>query len=298
MRSIELNIDVTDLADGEQPLAVAATLFAPAPDVPKPCCELLVALHGAGYDRRYYDIAHEGYSFAQYFTARGYHVLAIDHLGMGRSSQPQPERRVTRGLVAATNDRVVRQVRAGLMAGRFFETGPRDRVRASCMAHSMGGMLAIVQQAQHRTFERLAIAGWSNIGVRFGDDAAAVAGVVAMEGYLPAPRHLMHQLFYLPDVLAALIELDASYASLTPAGLGRDAMTPDAVAADAARIECPLFLLFGEIDTSPDPSAEVRYYSASPDITLVRLQGSAHIQHLASSRQRFWQRLDGWLRSS
>ncbi|MDB5971442.1 MAG: hypothetical protein JWQ90_3892 [Hydrocarboniphaga sp.] len=282
-----MRVDVSDLLDGTSAF-VEASLYAPAS--PGLVTELLVALHGAGYDRRYYDIDSEGYSFAEYFTARGYHVLAIDHLGMGRSTQPESEPLVTRTAVADANHRMVRHAQAQLSAGGA-------PVRVTCMAHSMGGMLGIVQQARHHSFERLAIAGWSNIGVRIDDGGITQARVAAARGYLPAPRRLMHDLFYLPDVPEAMIALDACCASLTPAGLGRDAMTPDAVAADAAQIRCPVLVLFGEVDTSPDPAAEVRYYASSPDITLVRLEGSAHIQHLASSRQRFWQRLESWLRA-
>lgn len=161
----------------------------------------------------------------------------------------------------------------------------------------MGGMLAIIQQAEHRSFERLAIAGWSNIGVRFGADDATVSAAVASDAYLPAPRALMRALFFLPSVADDLVELDAQLASLTPAPLGRLALTPDAVASEAARVDCPVLLAFGEIDTSAAPDEEPRHFRAAPQVTLIRIPASAHMHHYASSRREFWDRLDTWLQS-
>ena len=136
-------------------------------------------LHGATCDHRYFHAEfarHQGYSFAEYFTALGYHVLTIDHPGMGSSTRPEPERLLTRDIVAAVNDHVTRDVALGLAAGRWFEVLADERLRITGLAHSLGGMLGIVQQARHRTFARLAVMGWSNIGVRFeGANAAGMA---------------------------------------------------------------------------------------------------------------------------
>ena len=41
-------------------------------------------------------------------------------------------------------------------------------------------------------------------------------------------------------------------------------MTPGIVAAEAAQLECPLLLLFGDVDTSPDPHAEVELLPRLP----------------------------------
>src|ERR1044071_6806864 len=51
---------------------------------------LLVALHGANYNHKYWDVpainGHE-YSFARYMAERKYAVLAIDQLGTGESDK-------------------------------------------------------------------------------------------------------------------------------------------------------------------------------------------------------------------
>ncbi len=298
MRSTSLRVEVGDITPFGSGVSVAAWLFAP-PVGARLRGELLVCLHGATCDHRYFHAEfehHKGYSFAEHFTALGYHVLTIDHPGMGSSTRPEPERLLTRDVVAAVNDHVTRDVALGLAAGRWFDLQPMRELRITGLAHSLGGMLGIVQQARHRTFARLAVMGWSNIGVRFeGASAAGMAEAAAREGYLPAPRKLTRALFHAADVPADLIDEDDARTSLTPANLGRDAMTPSIVSADAATLDCPLLLLFGDVDTSPDPHAEVAFYRASRDITLVLLRGSAHMHNYASTRRDGWQRLEGWL---
>jgi pimeloyl-ACP methyl ester carboxylesterase len=298
VQSTSIRIEVGDLTPYKDSLTVAAWLFAP-PRGSSPRSELLVCLHGATCDHRYFHAEfarHEGYSLVEYFTGLGYHVLTIDHLGMGSSTRPEPEPLLTREVVAAANDRVAREVARDLSAGRWFDASPMSGLRITGLAHSLGGMLGIVQQARHRTFGRLAIMGWSNIGVRFdGANAAGMAAAAAREGYLSAPRALTRALFHATDVPADLIEEDDARTSLTPANLGRAAMTPSIVAAEAAQLECPLLLLFGDVDTSPDPHAEVAFYRASRDITLALLRGSAHMHNYATTRRNGWDRLRGWL---
>jgi pimeloyl-ACP methyl ester carboxylesterase len=298
MQSTSLHLEVADLTPYRSSVTVAAWLFAP-PHGSRLRGELLVALHGATCDHRYFHAEfarHEGYSFAEHFTGLGYHVLTIDHPGMGSSTRPEPERLLTRDVVAAVNDHVTRAVAQGLGAGRWFDLQPMSALSITGVAHSMGGMLGIVQQARHRSFARLAVMGWSNIGVRFeGANAAGMAEAAQREGYLPAPRALTRALFHAADVPSDLIDEDDARTSLTPANLGRAAMTPGIVAAEAAQLDCALLLLFGEIDTSPDPHAEVAFYRASRDITLVLLRGSAHMHNYASTRRAGWQRLAEWL---
>jgi len=298
MQSTSLRTEIGDLTPYNSSVTAAAWLFAP-PQGARLRGELLVGLHGATCDHRYFHAEftrHQGYSFAEYFTGLGYHVLAVDHPGMGASTRPEPERLLTRAVVAAANDHVTREVARGLCAGRWFDSAPMSAVRITGVAHSMGGMLGIVQQARYRTFARLAVMGWSNIGVRFeGANAAAMTQAVVHEGYLPAPRALTRALFHATDVPDDLIGEDDARASLTPANLGRDAMTPNIVADAAAQLECPILLLFGDVDTSPDPRAEVAFYRASRDITLLLLRGSAHMHHYASTRRDAWQQLAGWL---
>ena len=56
--------------------------------------------------------------------------------------------------------------------------------------------------------------------------------------------------------------------------------------------------MHGEIDTSPDPHGEVAFFKASPDVTLMVLERTAHCHNFATLRHRLWDRLDGWVTST
>src|SRR5271155_1335432 len=147
MQCTALRIEVGDLTPYGSDVTVAAWLFAP-PRGSRLRGELLVGLHGATCDHRYFHAEfthHKGYSFADYFTALGYHVLTIDHPGMGSSTRPEPERLLTRDVVAAADDHVTREVARGLTAGRWLDHQPMSALRITGIAHSLGGMLGIVQ---------------------------------------------------------------------------------------------------------------------------------------------------------
>jgi pimeloyl-ACP methyl ester carboxylesterase len=70
---------------------------------------------------------------------------------------------------------------------------------------------------------------------------------------------------------------------------------PGAYRAAGGKITVPVFLAFGEVDVSPSPHTEVAAYSASGDVRLVVLQGSAHCHNAATTRQLLWDRLASWI---
>src|SRR5690606_28767517 len=113
-------------------------------------------------------------------------------------------------------------------------------------------------------------------------------------GYLPTDRRAMRSIFHLEDVPPPLIEADDARASLTPSPLAIDALQPGIVRDAAASIRCPVFLCFGERDISPDPLGEPAHFKNSPDITLMRLQGSAHNHNFSGTRHVLWHRLADW----
>jgi hypothetical protein len=55
--------------------------------------------------------------------------------------------------------------------------------------------------------------------------------------------------------------------------------------------------MHGAVDTSPRPHAEVGYFRASPDVTLMVLPETAHCHNFATLRHRLWDRLDSWISS-
>jgi pimeloyl-ACP methyl ester carboxylesterase len=285
MEARELSIDVSDAADVGETVEIAATLFLPD----GPWTELVVAIHGGGYSRKYWHPQFKDfpdYSYADHAVATGKALLAIDMLGMGESGAPEPESKLSRMKIAAACDAAVRTVVADL-GEDFSITG---------IGHSMGGLMAITVQAAHNTFDRLAVLGWANAPMQLGDtDIAEMMAAIPAHGYLPSPREPLRALCFLPDVPMALIEADEAQRSLSPSCLGRDALTPGIVHAAAASITCPVFIQHGEVDTSPDPQAEAAYFTSSPSVTVFVLKGSAHCHNFAATRRAGWQALDDWI---
>ncbi len=293
MRTTELRIDVSG-ATGLAQAELAASLHLPEMLPDGAPLELLVCLHGGGYTRAYWHPSFPGYSLAEHMAARGYAVLALDLLGMGESTRPEPETLLSRAVVAAACHRATTEVADGLCSGRWARAG---RVQATGIGHSIGGMVAITQAAAHRSFRRLAVLGWTNQRLVLGDADPEEMARAITPGYLSTPRAAMRTLFYAPDVPQTLIEADEAAGSTTPACLGRDALLPGIVRGAAASIDVPVFVMHGSTDTSPDPHGEVGFYRRSPDVTLMVLPDTAHCHNFATLRHRLWDRIDGWVRS-
>ena len=101
---------------------------------------------------------------------------------------------------------------------------------------------------------------------------------------------------WLSDVPAAVLATTAERENL-PVSLALAAQSADCagVAAVAAAIETPVFLAFGEKDTSSTPHQEPSCYKGAKDVTLFVLKGSAHCHNFAGSRVRLWDRMLQWV---
>ncbi|MDB6060578.1 MAG: hypothetical protein JWM78_681 [Verrucomicrobiaceae bacterium] len=301
MRSVEVEFDVTSLGPFTQPQHVSGTLLAPDEVTAGQPVELLFCLAGGGYTRTYYHPNFPGkadYSFAEYFTKKGYFVLAVDHLGMGKSSKPDPESQMSRAIAAAANEHALQQTLAGLRAGQWLGLSPIADITVTGFGHSMGGMMAITQQGKFHSFDRLVVMGWTNIGLQLLDvDPADLAEATKVSGYLSSPRAGMRTFFYTPDVPQDVIELDEAAGTFSPACMGRDALVPEIVAAEARATTSPVFLIYSEIDVSPEPLREATYFTAANDVTVLTLPNTAHIHNFAPIRFTLWNRLDSWMRS-
>ena len=287
MKSTDMRLDVTSMTGLRQKVEIAATLHLPD-DMSDGDLQLIFAVHGGGYRRLYWNppFADESYSFARWFTNHGKAVLAIDMLGMGESSKPEPENLLSGAIITAAHASALSQVVALL-----------DRsVSITGLGHSMGGMMMIAQAAAHPAFDRVAVLGWANEPMVLGDtDVATLQADLIPSGYLPTAREPMRTLFYWPDVPSDLIEADEAHASTTPATLGRDALTPGIVHEAAARIAVPVLVVQSDIDTSPAPENEPAYYSASPAVELQIVKDAAHCQNFAGTRSKHWADLNDWI---
>ena len=306
---IPIRVDVSAVPGVAGPAEQAAWVFAPRP-VADPVT-VLVCEPGGTYDKRYWHLevpGHPGYSFAEDLAARGVVVVALDHLGVGESTVLDPPT-LTSGVVAAADHHVVEAVRARLATGDLAPgLAPAPDAFVVGVGHSMGGMLVVRQQGRHRSFDAVAVLGWSNIGLDVHADDDAVVGRFAglTEAALAerwrefgdptriGNRAGLHGLFYLDDVPQAVRDADAAAESTLPGIAGYAAALPGMAAADAAAIDVPVLVGFGAVDTSPDPHAEVACYRSSRHVTLHVLAGSAHCTNLAATRREQWDVLHDW----
>jgi pimeloyl-ACP methyl ester carboxylesterase len=287
MKSTDMMIGVTSAVDIGEPVHIAATLHLPE-EMAGDRLDLIFALHGGGYNRHYWHppFADDSYSFARFFTDQGKAVLAIDMLGMGQSSTPEPESRLNRAKIAAAH--------AAALAHCVAELG--HSVSITGLGHSMGGLMIITQAAAHQRLDRVAVLGWSNQPMVLGDtDVASLQAGLIPSGYLATPREPMRKLFYWPNVPIDLIEADEAGGSTTPACLGLDALTPGIVHDASAQIRVPVLVVQSEIDTSPAPEREPEYFSRSPNVELQILENAAHCQNFASNRTSHWTQINEWV---
>lgn len=292
MKSEDMRLDVSAATGLGEPTAIAATLHLPD-GMEEPPAHLLFVIHGGGYTRGYWHppFADDSYSFARWFTGRGKAVLAIDMLGMGESSRPAPESRLSMAIIASAHAEALRQVVAQW----------RQRPSVTGIGHSMGGMMIIAQAAAHPgpnrpALDRVAVLGWANELMILGDtDVESLQSGLIPSGYIATPREPMRRLFYADDVPLSLIETDEAHASTTPASLGRAALTPGVVHDAAARITAPVLIVQSVLDTSPAPDREPAYFTASSAVELHVLEGAAHCQNFAGTRAAHWARLNDWI---
>jgi len=301
VQTLELTFDVSAACNIGIPLHVAASLHLPDAinsETAPPEMSLIFAIHGGGYTRQYWHptFAEETYSFAEFFTKKGQVVLAIDMLGMGRSSKPEDEALLSRATIATAHDSALRQAIEGLSNGQWSKA---QHVEVTGMGHSMGGMMIITQAAAFGGMNRLASLGWANAPMQLDDmDSEEMQPSALPTGYLPAPREAMRGFFYAGDVSLEIIEADEAHGSLTPSCMGRDALTPAIVKNAAAALKIPVLVVQSSIDTSSDPQSEAGYFTGSPDVQTQILEGAAHCQNFASNRAEHWAALHQWMENT
>jgi alpha-beta hydrolase superfamily lysophospholipase len=306
-KPIPLAFDVTEALPAEATegarAVIAGWLFLPEKIDERPITMTLVA--GGSYDKRYHHVqieGHPGYSAAEHLAAQGLIVLLNDHLGVGESSRLPTQAKATRHIVALANHAAVEQFHARLRAGDLHPgLPPRARVVRIGGGHSMGGMQTIVQQAAHRTYDGVAIMGYTAEGVHMtmGGRKFRAADIIPageLPDYTLGDRAPNHESFHWEDVPAAVIAADDALNVEVPASIGIDSIRTRIVTEEAGQIEAPVYVCLGERDVSPDPHAEPSYYRSSRDVTLHILPRSGHCQTFASTRREMWDRLDHWSR--
>jgi len=98
--------------------------------------------------------------------------------------------------------------------------------------------------------------------------------------------------FHLDDVPRDVVAEDNRLTlTVVPRRCAAEGSAPFILHEPASHIEIPVFLAYGSVDVSPDPAREVSAFSASRDITLMRLAHSGHCHNMASTRSVLWDRM-------
>ena len=179
----------------------------------------------------------------------------------------------------------------------------------------MGAALLLVQQAEHGSFDALALLGHTNRELRLQalaqrlaeslglppDDQSGIAAIFAQmyqrseQGYVRVDRAITRLLFHAADVPESVIAADDAVATPLPGRLLQTLSDPDYKRPLASGVEVPLFLGYGDADVATELRAEPTVYPRARDITLFQLAGSAHCHNFATTRVLLWDRLARWI---
>jgi hypothetical protein len=273
------------------------------------CC-----LPGGGCTSAYFDLRVDGddtsYSMAAHLADAGGVVLALDHLGTGASSRLDDNYLVTPEILASAHHAAWTTLLDRLRMGSLLPGLPAlDSFVPIGLGHSMGAMVAIVQQARHGTYGALVNLGSAGAGLpeHLHDPGWATAEISSLRSSLVdlarvqfavPPRTGRTPHFHADDVPPSVrAAFRAQQTHLLPS-CALATLVPSFSDAERAGITVPLFLGFAQDDLSSHGRDSVPHYSSCSDVTLFVLAGSAHCTNQAGNRRQLWERLLGWARSA
>lgn len=316
-------LDVSEAVPVDGRFEIAADLIAPAAEAVRADTPLLCCLPGGFLSRRYFDLeiaGHRRYSFAEAMARAGFVSLALDHVGTGDSTKPEPLKAgyaIGVEAVADANQRALERALARLARG-VDEPGmrlpPMVDPATIGVGHSMGSMLTVEQQARARPHRALVLLSFSTRGIpAFLDDASrAVAGDPArarreigalvrrsMGSPYPARaddseenRRAAFGVGTAPP--EAEEALHAAATDLLAVG-GLMSMLPGAFAPPAERVDVPVFVIVGDHDLHDDRHVRAELPRAPRVDTLV-LEDSWHCHLVANTREHLFREVARWTR--
>jgi pimeloyl-ACP methyl ester carboxylesterase len=334
VRSIDLRVDVTEAAGLGEPAHVALTVT--APDAVEGDPVVCFAKPGAGYGRGYFTEVLPGPGSASnaqaaWHATRGWIFVAVDHLGVGDSSQHDPGR-IAFSWVAAASEAAESEVRQKLAAGTLLDgLGKVDMEHAVTIGigQSMGGSLTIVQQGRYHGYDGIGVLGYSPLRTQpptapgtaplplpwVPRDTGPAEGVITNApalaelggaGFASDDLSALAWGFHYDDVDPEVVRRDledypARHGDVPPWGSATVPLTvalwclsPGAVLAEAAAIRCPVLVALGERDVLVDPRGEVRAYESASSVDFFVCPRMAHMHNFAGTRELFWRRLETW----
>jgi hypothetical protein len=325
-RTVELEIDVAAAAGLDEPAQTRATVVLPEASALSEPPVVAFALPGAGYNRRYFTFDMPGADVggqAGWHAQRGWIFVAVDTLGVGEATLPDPARLPMKTLAAA-NHATAREVLARLADGRLAERFPpiKDPVVLG-LGQSMGGGLTIVQQAHHETYDAIGVLGFSAVyttarGFPAGPPpgipyltrdgalgAAANPGLMKLQRnpdlYFEKRQATASWNYHYDDVPRDVVARDLSttgepppWRSATIPSAVYWMLAPGALGPEAAAIVAPVLSAFGERDVAEDPRLEHKAFRHAVDFSSFICPRMGHMHNFATTRELLWSRIHHW----
>ncbi len=286
------------------------------PNEPAPFPVLWCCVPGGGVSRAYFDmeVAPElgEFSMARFVAERGMPVLLIDPPGAGGSDRPLDGYLLTPERVSDVLHKTVRDVIQRLASGSIEGVPPLTCRSVLGVGHSAGALLVACQQAHHRTFDALALLGFSDSGLidvlneeersfigRPADLIDALPSLVRSRfgDPLPARPYLDVDRPLVGGTDSALQEADRRNATQLLALVGLMAIIPGSMKPELDEIDSPVLAAVGEHDIAGDVAALAGQLPQCRDLTLVTLPGIGHNHNRSPSRLILWERIVRWLPS-
>jgi len=333
MRSIDLQVDVTEAAGLGEKAHVALTVHLPDGEAVPANPVVCFAKPGGGYSKGYYTLDLPGPAHgaqAEWHAQRGWIFVSVDHLGVGASSTHHGLDALTYTVVAAASEAAEQEVLDRLAAGSLAEGFPAvtEPLRLG-IGQSMGGCMTVIQQGRYHCYDGIGVLGYSAVHTHpptrpgtvpitaawMPRDALPTAQVAVNAPALAAATLSTQQAdtgpamgwgFFYDDVDPEVVRADLvdfptpngrvpPWASATlPAVVAMWCLAPGAVAPEAAAVTVPVLVAMGERDVLADPRGEPRAYQLAPSVDLFVCRRMGHMHNFASTRKLFWQRIETW----
>jgi alpha-beta hydrolase superfamily lysophospholipase len=307
-RRIELRVNTGALSSGKA-WTLAATVHLPDEAKLGERPPVLIGLPGGGYTRHYFDLREPGFSEAEHHVARGVVVVAIDHLNVGESDIPGLEDANLEACAAADHAAVqviLGQLRDGTLAPGIAPIRPAAVIGAG---QSMGGHIGLLMQANHRSFDGLAMLGSSVVCTRLParapeDEICLLGKAEPSEGLRKLATFDFRYAFHWDDVPDhfAKVDVDAKrgggpmpyWGSATTPNAG-NGLVPGYLAGAAATVTAPVLLGMGERDVCQDSLRELAAFMSTRDLALFVAPRMAHMHNFADTRGLMWRRLSAFI---
>lgn len=266
---------------------------------------------GGSLNRHYFDLdpgGAQGLSFAEAMASRGHVCVMVDHPGIGASDRPVDGFALDPHSVARIDSQVVAMTRARIEAG-LPNYRPFAGLHAVGMGHSMGGMLTGLMQAHHWPFDAVGILGSHPFGAieilmeplhHLADDPDATRDKLATtlkalgaEPFKDMIRNPGPTSVFEEGDEAGRRAISAIRTELLTV-CGMFSMIPGAWKREAAAIDVPVLLAFGDDDLCKRPYDVPSCFTSSPDVTLHVLQHTGHNHFAFASRGKLFERIDQW----